>query len=171
MARQLRTGATMAVLAGLLATAAYAGWLGLTRGWGGDGEATAADAPRRSCTTPSPTTVRARQVRVSVYNAGAPEGQATETMEALAAQGFREGELADAPDPVDVEGIVLWPGRAPAGEVRLVLQQFDAARVAPRRGPLGPGVNVLVGEEFDGLAAGAPRSLAIARPPVCRALR
>jgi hypothetical protein len=171
VARRVRTGTTMVVLAGILVAAAYFGWLGVTRGWVGDeGDATATDAPRRSCHTPPPTTVRARQVRVSVYNAGAPEGQATEVMEALAGQGFVEGELTDAPEAVEVGGIVLWPGRADAGEVRLVRRQFDDTRVAPRRGPLGPGVNVLVGEEFDGLARDAPRSLDITRPPVCRRL-
>jgi hypothetical protein len=168
VARHLRTGTTLVALIGLLVAAAYYGWLGLTQGWvGEDGEATATDVSRRSCTTPPPTTVRARQVRVSVYNAGAPDGQATETMEALAGQGFVQGELTDAPEPIDVEGIVLWPGRAGAQEVRLVLRQFDDARVAPRRRPLGPGINVLVGEEFDGLARGAPRSLKIVAPPVC----
>jgi LytR cell envelope-related transcriptional attenuator len=166
--RHVRTGVTLVVLAGILVAAAYFGWLGLTRGWvGGDDRASAADGPRRSCSTPPPATVRAPRIRVSVYNAGAPEGQATEVMEALAGQGFREGELTDAPDRIDVDGVVLWPGAAGPGEVRLVRRQFDDARVAPRRGPLGPGINVLVGEAFDGLARGAPRSLQVARPPVC----
>jgi hypothetical protein len=158
----------MLSLLALLVAGAYFGWLGLTEGWlGDDGQETAENAPEESCSTPPAVTVRARQVRVSVYNAGAPGGEATQVMAALAEQGFREGELADAPDPVTVEGIVLWPGGADTGKVRLVRRQFPDARLAPRRDPLGPGINVLVGEDFDRLARSAPRSIDVAQPEVC----
>lgn len=168
MARRGRTAATMLVLLVILVAAAYFGWLGLTQGWIGDDEpASAEDVPAQTCSTPPAVTVRAPQVRVSVYNAGAPGGQATEVMEALTGQGFREGELTDAPDPVEVDGIVLWPGNADEGAVRLVQRQFDDARVASGRKPLGPGINVLVGEEFDALARSAPTSVQVAQPEVC----
>jgi hypothetical protein len=166
LSRTARTATTMLVLLFTLVAAAYFGWVGLTRGWlGGDGDSAAADRSARSCTRPPPVTVRARSVRVSVYNAGAPEGQATEVMEALLGQGFVEGELTDAPEPIEVEGIVLWPGDARRGAVRLVERQFADARVADRRRTLGPGVNVLVGEDFDRLSRGAPRSMDV---PVAR---
>jgi hypothetical protein len=167
LSRRARTATTMLVLLVILVAAAYFGWLGLTRGWLGDQDSAAADGAARSCTTPPPVTVRSRNVRVSVYNAGAPSGQATEVMEALADQGFVRGELTDAPEPVAVQGIVLWPGDTQAGAVQLVQRQFADARVVERRRTLGPGVNVLVGDDFDRLARRAPRSLDIAVPRRC----
>lgn len=168
MGRRSRTAATLLALVGILAAAAYFGWVGLTEGWlDGDGAAVAEDVPDESCSTPPPLTVRARKIRVSVYNAGAPGGQATEAMEALTEQGFRRGELTDAPDAIEVNGIVLWPGNADEGEVRLLRRQFADARVSERRRTLGPGINVLIGETFDGLARNAPRSIEVPRPEVC----
>lgn len=155
----------MLVLLGILVLSAYVAWTGLT----GDRDGVASESASASCTTPPPETVRSRAVTVSVFNAGAPEGQATAAMEALTDQGFDQGELADAPDPVEVTGVVIWPGDSDPGAVALVRQQFEKARVAPKRKPLGPGVNVLVGEVFDGLAGNAPRKIAVAQPPVCTA--
>jgi hypothetical protein len=169
LTRRLRTAVTMVVLIVILVAAAYFGWLGLTQGWLGGSETTAAEkVPTRSCTTPPPVTVQTRSVRVSVYNAGAPSGQATEVMEALADQGFVQGELTDAPERIEVEGIVLWPGDADPDAVQLVRRQFDRVRVAEKPEPLGPGVNVLVGDDFDGLAPQAPRSIDIAQARRCR---
>jgi hypothetical protein len=168
LSRSLRTAITMGLLVGLLVGLAYFGWTGLTRGWfDGDDGTVAETGPTQTCTTPPPVRVRSRSVRVSVYNAGAPQGQATEVMEALSAQGFREGELTDAPEPIAVDGIVLWPGGADAGAVQLLQRQFRDARVVERREPLGPGLNVLVGEDFDSLAADAPRAIDVAQPEVC----
>jgi hypothetical protein len=165
LSRTARTAITMLLLSGVLVGAAYFGFVGVTQGWFGGDEATADDT--RSCPRPPPETVSARGVRVSVYNAGAPEGQATQVMEALVDQGFVEGELTDAPEPIEVDGIVLWPGEAEAGAVLLVRRQFDDVRVSDRPEPLGPGINVLVGEDFDRLARQAPRSIDIAQPRRC----
>jgi hypothetical protein len=113
-------------------------------------------------------TVRARRVRVSVYNAGAPGGQATATMDALTEQGFREGELTDAPAPTDVNGFVVVAGRtSDPGAVELVQRQLPQARVDESREPLGPGVNVLVGRQFAGLTRNAPTSIEVPQPEVC----
>lgn len=169
MSRTARTATTMLVLIVILVAAAYFGWLGLTQGWlGDDGGTVSADDTGRICTTPPPATVRSGSVRVSVYNAGAPSGQASEVLEALTDQGFAEGELTDAPEPVEVEGIVLWPGDAEPDAVRLVRRQFDDVRVAEHSRTLGPGVNVLVGEDFDRLARGAPRSIEVVAPRRCQ---
>ncbi len=168
VARKLRTAATMAALTGLLLAGAYFGWVGMTEGWlGGDGTATAENASTETCSTPPPVTVRSSRIRVSVYNAGAPGGQATEVMAALGDQGFIQGVLTDAPPPIAVRGIVLWPGRANEGAVRLVRRQFRNARVAPERRPLGPGINVMVGQEFGDLARNAPRRIDVPQPEVC----
>ena len=159
----------MGVLVGLLVGLAYFGWTGLTRGWfDGDDSAAVEAEPTPTCTTPPPVRVRARSVRVSVYNAGAPAGQATEVMEPLSAPGFREGELTDAPDPITVNAILLRPGDADAGAVELLRRQFRNARVAERREPLGPGLSILVGVDFDSLARDAPRAIDVAQPEQCQ---
>ena len=156
----------MLVLLGVVVLAAYVGWTGLTQGLGGE-DRVASENVSASCSTPPPETVRSRSVTVSVFNAGAPEGQATATMQALTGQGFDQGDLTDAPDPVDVKGVVIWAGKAePGGAVELVKRQFDNVRVAQHK-PLGPGVNVLVGETFEGLSQNAPRTITVAQSPVC----
>jgi hypothetical protein len=171
LSRSLRTAVTMLFLLGVLAGLAYFGWVGLTEGWFDDRSSAVEEAePTPECTTPPPVTVRAKRTRVSVYNAGAPEGQAGQVMDALVGQGFRPGELADAPDPIAVDGIVVWRRGAEAGEVRLVERQFRGARVVDgRRRPLGPGVNVLVGMDFLDLAQDAPRRIRVTPPRVCGA--
>jgi hypothetical protein len=169
VAQKLRTAATMAALTALLIAGAYFGWSGMTEGWlGDDGTATAENGPTESCSTPAPVTVLSRRVRVSVYNAGAPAGQATEVMAALGDQGFIQGVLTDAPAPIAVRGIVLWPGKADDEAVKLVRRQFRKARVAPERRALGPGINVMVGQEFGDLARNAPRRIEVPQPEVCR---
>jgi hypothetical protein len=171
VARRIRTVATMVALVAILVAGAYYGWTGVTEGWlGGDGEATAS-APEEPCSTPPPVTLRVREVRVSVYNAGAPGGEATAVMGALGERGFRQGVLTDAPSQVQVDGIAIVPGRnVERGAVRLVLRQFREVRdVRARldRRPLGPGVNVLVGRDFFDLAPDAPREIKVAQPEVC----
>jgi hypothetical protein len=169
VAQKLRTAATMAALTALLIAGAYFGWVGMTQGWlGDDGAATAENVPSEVCSTPPPVTVRSRGIRVSVYNAGAPAGQATEVMAALGDQGFIQGVLTDAPPAIDVRGIVVWPGKADDGAVELVRRQFRKARVAPDRRPLSPGINVMVGQEFGDLARNAPRRIEVPQPEDCR---
>jgi hypothetical protein len=170
LSRSLRTAVTMLFLMGILAGLAYFGWVGLTDGWFDDDAPASEEAasPSESCTTPPPVVVRAQRTRVSVFNAGAPEGQAGEVMDALTEQGFRPGELTDAPEGLEVEGIVVWRRGAEPAQARLVRQQFRRARMVDgAREPLGPGVNVLVGLDFDDLSPRAPRSIRITRPEVC----
>jgi hypothetical protein len=160
----------MLTLVVILAAGGYYGWLGVTEGWFEEGSPTATEetAPEETCTTPPPVVVRARQVRVSVYNAGAPVGQAGQVMDALAGQGFRQGEVSDAPGNVAVGGVVVWPGRADADQARLVQEQFRNARLAQgRRRALGPGVNVLVGNDFLALSPQAPRRIEVEQPEEC----
>lgn len=166
MTRRLRTAATLLVLLCVLTAGAYYGWKGLTTGWF-DESTVASEDPSDSCSTPPAVTVRAKKVRVSVYNAGAPGGQATEVMEALVGQGFVRGELSDAPEQIDVKGVVIWPGKADTEAVKLVKAQFRKIRVIHRMKPIGPGINVLVGIDFGSLSPKAPRTLDVAQEPVC----
>ncbi|MPZ62466.1 MAG: hypothetical protein GEU93_14470 [Propionibacteriales bacterium] len=164
---KLRTFVTLVVLIGILSAGAYYGWRGLgggaVLGLGGD---TADDRPE-VCTTPEET-VRTRGTRVSVYNAGAASGTATRVMDALTRRGFREGVLADAPEGIEVRGVVLWVADREAARTKLVRRQFRFARVVERRNRLGPGINVLVGG-FRSLAENSPRRITVELPEQCEA--
>lgn len=167
MAFRLRTVVTMVALTGFVIWAAYFGWTGLTRGWFSSESEAVSKEPATPCSAPPPVTLRAHEVRVSVYNAGAPGGQATALMTALTEQGFLRGTLADAPDPIDVGGIAIRPGKSKQGATRLVERQFKKSRVADDRKPYGPGVNVLIGREFTGLAPDAPLTIPVAQKKIC----
>lgn len=159
----------MLALMAILVAAAYYGWLGVTQGWVSDDTTSAGDA-EETCTTPPPVVVRTKSVRVSVYNASASAGEATELMEALARRGFRQGEVTDAPDSIDVKGIAVWPGNAGPGESELVARQFRTVRVAGKRErTLGPGVNIVLGRDFSSLSPKAPRRIEVDRPEECSA--
>ncbi|MGH3367059.1 MAG: LytR C-terminal domain-containing protein [Nocardioidaceae bacterium] len=167
MVSRFRSAATLVALIAILLTATYYGWEGLTRGWLDGSESRAAKKPTESCSTPPAVTTQAEKVRVSVYNAGAPGGEATEVMQALLRQGFVRGELGDAPPNIDINGLSIRPGKADRGDVRLVKRQFTEVRVIRQLKPFGPGINVLVGNSFTSLARHAPRTLDLQPKPIC----
>lgn len=170
MGRHVRTTITMLVLLGILVAGAWYGWEGLQSG----GPSAAVETETPTPTTPTedancppagPRRLRAVQVQVSVYNAGAPSGSAGETSDALVEQGFRRGEVGDAPDSLEVgrRGIAILTAEPDSAPVRLVRRQFGRPQVLERDRSLGPGVNVLVAEAFDGLRRNAPTLIRIRR--------
>ena len=112
------------------------------------------------------------QVTVSVLNAGTSEGLADRTMTALVAAGLDRGELGNAPDGTEVNGVQIWAEDANNPAVKLVdqLPGQGAPRWCAATAPL-PGVNVVVGEEFPGVGEGrkfapAREDATICSPPV-----
>ena len=65
--------------------------------------------------------------------------------------GFVEGEHGNAPDDAEVAGVEIWTERPENPAVQLVAQPVRRGRRGrpPRRRPR-PGVDVVVGDEFDG---------------------
>jgi LytR cell envelope-related transcriptional attenuator len=115
--------------------------------------------------TPSPTcTVRAvkkgqrvvpRQVQVSVFNGGDRAGLAGTTMRSLARRGFKRGEVGNTPSSVKVKRVQVWTTLRDDDGARLVARQFGRkTKVRFTRTDLGPGVDVVVGDNFDKLAKG-----------------
>ena len=156
--RHLLTGVTLLVLVALVAAGGYYGYQALF--------APVADDPAgpdtRGCEAGlrRGETVRTRDVTVTVLNAGSRSGLASQVQEQLVGRGFLAGETDNAPDEQVVRFVrVLAPTRKdPAA--RLVAVQFGEGTLIQRsRDDLGPGVDVVVGDRYRGLARDAPRRL------------
>jgi hypothetical protein len=155
--RRAVTGVTLTVLAGLLVVGGLVGWRALSApvpGDDGDSTGTRCDAG-----VAKGDLIRTRDVTVSVYNAGNRSGLAGQTQQELAARGFIEGDVGNAPaDAADVRFVRVLTTSRDDPAARLVARQFGKrvqVSVAP---DLGAGVEVIVGNRFAGLVK-APRSM------------
>lgn len=157
--RQVRTAVTLIALIGLLVVGVVLGWRALSAPVEEAGPA--GKTSERPCVkgVDKGDRVRSRQVTVSVYNAGTRPGLAAETMDRLVSRGFIGGDVGNAPSrfsEVRFVRVLAPTGRDPAA--RLVALQFGSSQqVQPTRTDLGPGVDVIVGNDFRGLVK-APRS-------------
>ena len=162
----------MVVLLALLFGGAYYGWRALTSELpsstvGGPTE------PSPACTTQTVSRERvvlAKSIRVSVFNAGTTIGLADQTMVALRGRGFQEGVIDNAPSYADVARVQIWDRRPGSPQARLVAAQFPGGvpRVATHRN-IGPGIDVVVGDDFPGVSPQAPTQLRFEEPKtVCR---
>jgi hypothetical protein len=110
-------------------------------------------------------TVRTRDVTVSVFNAGTRSGLAGATQERLVNRGFVAGAVGNAPGTlsgVSVVRVLAASRTDPAA--RLVARQFGKnTRIQVTEEDLGPGVDVVVGNGFDGLVK-APRRVTARTP-------
>lgn len=162
MGRHLTTAVTMLALIGILVLGTVWGWKALFAEIPGD-EPSAAD-PSPTCTVErldAGQKVRAKQVRVSVFNGGTRSGLAGETLGALIARGFQRGEVGNAPSDAGVRKVQVWSTVENDPRARLVARQFGK-RVPVRFSDedLGPGVDVIVGDGFRQLVK-APRTVTV----------
>jgi hypothetical protein len=157
--RRVVSALTMLVLFALLAAGLWFGWRGLFSPLPTADEPAAEEAGCNDGLAPGDR-VRTRDVTVSVYNAGSRSGLAGQTQGELTARGFIAGDIGNAPE--DLSGVryvrVLAPARNdPAA--RLVAIQFGENTLIQRTDEdLGPGVEVIVGDQFRGLVE-APRRI------------
>lgn len=146
----------MVVLLGILLGAAYYGWQTIVEPAKEHPDAAGPD------TSPTPTcvretryhkgeTIKARHVRVNVYNAGNVTGLAGDTLTDLHDKGFRRGEAANPPGDVTASNVTIFAKNKRGPKVLLVKRQFRG-KVRVRHGPnLGRGVDVVIGSEFRGV--------------------
>ncbi len=158
--RHLLTAVTMLVLVALVAVGGYYGYKALFAPVGDD--TVTASPGGRGCEAGlrKGETVRTRDVTVTVLNAGSRSGLASQVQEQLVGRGFLAGTTDNAPDGTAVRFVrVLAPSRKdPAAQ--LVAVQFGTGTYIQRSGDdLGPGVDVIVGDRYRGLAKDAPRRL------------
>lgn len=174
---QWRTPITLAVLLVILVGAAAYGWHTVV----GPVTSDSAASPTKPSTTqvcterktyPTGTSIRAQSFRVNVFNAGGISGQAGDILAALQSRGFRQGVADNPPTGVTATNVTILAQAKNQPQVRLVEQQFrGTVSVVP--GPnLATGVDIVVGAEYEGLAAKAPTSLTLTKPTtVCVAYK
>ncbi len=104
-------------------------------------------------------------VQVSVFNAGGVSGLAGRTLDRLEAAGFVPGNAGNAPEGERVRRAVVWTTEPDDTSARLVARVMGGGtKVRVVEQDLGPGVDVLVGDRFQRLAAKAPQRLELAEP-------
>lgn len=156
--RRLSTAVTLSVLVGLLVVGAVVGMQALFAPIGDNTDITLSP----TCT---PTLVeagrriRTEDVTISVFNASDRSGLAGDTLDKLARRGFLVGEVGNAPDDADVAVVQVWTTTEDDAAARLVARQFGRGTVVKQAEDLGTGIDVVVGQRFKGLVAGAPRSI------------
>jgi hypothetical protein len=147
------TGVTLVVLLGILVLGGYYGAKSL---FAPLPNPSSADKPSTTCKSTDVKKgqrLRASRVQVSVFNAGTRSGLAGATLAKLHNRGFRQGDVGNAPSDVKVKRAVVWTTDRHDPAARLVANQLGAgARVKFVGRDLGPGVDVIVGNNFHHLA-------------------
>jgi hypothetical protein len=166
--RHLTTAVTMLVLLAILAAAALWGAQALFAPLPSN-DPTA--QPASKCVTKSVRKgqrVTAAQVQVSVFNAGTRAGLADETMVSLTKRGFKGGAVGNAPETSTVKRAQVWTTVANDTSARLVARQFGpATKIRRVRVDLGPGVDVVVGNELGKLSKAKRSIVATTASSVC----
>ncbi len=160
----VRTPITLLVLVGILLGAAYYGWQTVINP---ATEATTTQGPTHAS---KPTCVKQKQflkgqeikaadIVVNVFNAGTISGLAGDALSALHQKGFQMGIAANPPGGVGATNVTVLTDSPQSPEVRLVVSQF-LGKVLVRKGPnLAPGIDVVIGQDFKGIAEKAPTTL------------
>lgn len=163
--QQLVTAATMLILIGVLVAATMWGWKALIA------PVPAVDVvvedPSPTCATEQVKAgqrIRAGQVKVSVFNSSGRSGLAGTTMDLLVERGFVGGDIGNAPTDLKVRNVEVWSTVENDVRARLVARQFGKnVKVRFADLDLGVGVDVIVGDRFQGLTR-APSSLRVKDP-------
>lgn len=152
--RKAISAVTILVLIGLLVAGAYYGWQSISAPLPGDDEPESTERrPRCEDGFARGDVVQTKDVTVSVYNAGSRSGLADQTRSELTARGFIPGDVGNA--PAELEEVRFVRVLAPSAKdptARLVALQFGRnTYIEPVEQDLGPGVEVIVGDDFVGL--------------------
>lgn len=142
---------TLAGLVALCLLALFLGMRALTSDLPGAPTVTTTDAPCTDRTVTAGSKVFPADVLVSVYNAGNQPGVANRTMTELLNRGFVRGETGNVDDADGVRFVQVWAEDPDNPAVELVARQFGSRTkiVPPPTASLGPGVLVVVGDEFE----------------------
>ena len=109
--------------------------------------------------------LRRGDVQVSVFNAGTRNGLASQTLDQIEGAGFKPGNAGNAPRSAQVRRAVVWTTQSNDSSARLVaLALGPRTRIEVTQTDLGPGIDVLVGNKFKGLARKAPNRIRLPKP-------
>jgi hypothetical protein len=151
--RHLTTAVTLIVLVAILLLGGYYGAKSLFAPLPGDKPSASSSAGCKNTDVKKGQKIRARQVQVSVFNAGTRAGLAEQTQDKLHKRGFQRGEVGNAPSDAEVKRAQVWTTRRHDAAARLVAKQLGSgAPVKFVDRNLGPGVDVVVGNNFHHLA-------------------
>ena len=157
MNARTRSLATMTTLCLLVVAGAVVGWGALTA------PLPEVEKPPVCVEVPvsKGTQVFTDQVVVHVSNASRQNGLASRTMNDLVERGFVSSGTSNAPDAA-VKQVQIWSETGGDPAIQLVRAQFRNSRVVKKPG-LGPGVTVVLGENFGSLrpARQAPTSVTV----------
>lgn len=152
---------TLSVLAVIVLFMAVFGVVAVTRDLPGDSlvESKPVCEPRKIA---KGSKVRPGQVTVSVFNAGRRSGLASRTMEQFITRGFGAGDSGNAKTK-KVTRVLVRSDAKNSPAAKLVAAQFgpDTPVVTPKKELAGPGINVVVGDDFDKLLKGAPKAVKV----------
>jgi len=165
----LKTPITLLFLVVTLMAASVFGWRLLSEDAPPLSDLTAPDPTCRTKQIGSGSELRSNQITVNVYNAGSVSGLADSTMRSLNRRGFLPGLVENAPAKTRASNVLVLDPQPKSASVRLVTTQFDG-RVEVRRNSddLADGVDVFVGDDFQGFDADAKTSVAVRnRTAVC----
>ncbi|MBA2532529.1 MAG: LytR C-terminal domain-containing protein [Nocardioidaceae bacterium] len=165
----LKTPITLLFLVLMLMVASVYGWRLLSEDAPPLSDLTAPEPTCRTKQISSGSQLRSNQVTVNVYNAGSISGLADSTMRSLTRRGFLSGLVENAPAKTRTNNVLVLDPQPKSASVRLVTTQFDG-RVEVRRNSddLADGVDVFVGDDFQGFDANAKTSVAVRnRTNVC----
>jgi hypothetical protein len=169
-ARHLTTAVTLLALLAILVVGFVVGGKSLLAPLPGSNPANKASAACDTKAVKRGQRITAAQVEVSVFNAGTRSGLADDTLAKLAKRGFKKGDVGNAPDGTHVIRAQVWTTRRHDAAARLVAEQFGpATKVAFKDSDLGPGVDVVVGNNLHHLNKLAKRAIVARRPSaVCQ---
>jgi hypothetical protein len=162
---RLRTPITLGVLIGVLVGAAYFGWKTVISPATEDTSPPAATKPR--CENVEEfhkgQLIKAKDILVNVYNAGGITGLASDTLSSLSNRGFNSGVADNAPGSVSASNVTILTDARRAPQVQLVAAQFKGSVVYAKGANLAPGIDIVVGDNFQGLNGKAKNSLRVKR--------
>jgi hypothetical protein len=132
------------------------------------GTAACRTAPARASASPAAVAVpKPAQITVNVLNATTRKGLAQQTADELKKRGFRIGDVTNAPaefdKKVDGSGVLLGPAAALKGSLPVLGTQLPAAERRTDAARKGATLDLIIGNNFKGLAKRADADAALAR--------
>lgn len=111
------------------------------------------------------THIKRNDVTVSVYNSGKRKGLATSVLTKLERGGFRPGAVGNAPAELATDVAVVYAEDTSSTSAKLVAAAFGPdTQIVVQDQDMGPGINVVVGDQFKRLDPAAPRELELPEP-------
>lgn len=160
----LKTPLTLVVLVSLCVVGTVYGWRLLTQDAPPLDAGSFRDSGCSDRQLDSGSKLKSSQVQVNVYNAGSISGLASETMRALSRRGFVAGVVDDAPASTKAQNVVVLDPEPKSASVQLVAEQFNGEVVVRKRADdLSDGIDVIVGDNFQGIDKQAETSLSVQR--------